>query len=321
MNDQAFLSRARGCMIGLAIGDAMGDIGRSDLYRNRYGIVTDMYAGVKSTDDTEFAILTARTLVDCGGQLTSAAVTAAWEKYILGQGGMFDRGGKPLYGAVENLKRGLLPPQTGLYNVMNNDDGAAMRIAPVGILCSGDPQRAAVMAEIDAQMSHAGDGIAAAQAVAASVAVATAGGSAAEVVQAGLAQIPAASWLGYSMAKMMAICDQAGSIEAAWQDLHNVFWTPVHSACEEALPQIYGIYRLTDGDFRRGMFWASNFGRDADTIAAVVGAMAGGRQGIEAIPAEWVEKARQPSGVCLRFSAQEDVLDLADQLVKLAAQS
>ena len=36
-------SKAMGCMAGLAIGDALGDIGRTQEFRQRYGIVTNMY--------------------------------------------------------------------------------------------------------------------------------------------------------------------------------------------------------------------------------------------------------------------------------------
>ena len=102
--------------------------------------VSSLYEGAKSTDDTEFAVLTAQTLLDCGGNLTTEALLAFWEKHILDQGGLFDRGGRPLYGAVENLRRGILPPLSGQDNVLNNDDGAAMRIAPIGSDFRVDPR-------------------------------------------------------------------------------------------------------------------------------------------------------------------------------------
>ena len=309
--------RARGCLIGLAVGDALGDIGRNDAYRQRYGIVTNLYAGAKSTDDTEFALLTARTLLDCQADLTLDAVVRSWQKYILDQGGVYERGGRPLYGAVENLKRGILPPLSGKDNVLNNDDGVAMRIAPIGIVCAGEPERAAAMAEIEAQISHYADGIWAAQAVAASVAVAMVGGTTDEIIHVGMQQIPTDSWLGRAMARAMDICDQEGSIEAAWERLHTEFWTPVHSISPEAIPQIYAIFRLTDGDFRRGMFWGGNFGRDADTIGAVIGALSGAKQGAAVIPESWIETIRRPSGVCLKFTAQEDIPTLAEKLADL----
>jgi ADP-ribosylglycohydrolase len=310
-------SRALGCMLGLAVGDALGDLGRMDEYRQRYGIVTSIYDGAGSTDDTEFALLTARALIECEGNLTAEAVVAAWCKYVVEQGGVLARGGRPQYGAVANLRRGMRPPLSGRDNVGNDDDGAAMRIAPVGIVCAGDPTRAAELAAIDAQISHYADGVWAAQAVAASVAVAMTGAAPEAIIDAGLQQIPEDSWLGRAMARAMTICEETQAIEDAWERLHTDLWTPTHSACAEAIPQTYAIFRLTQGEFREGMFWSANFGRDADTITAVVGALSGARHGVDVIPREWIEKVRKPSGVCLRFTAEEDVLLIAEQLAAL----
>lgn len=311
------LSRAKGCLLGLAVGDAFGDLGRSNDYRQRYGIISELYAGAKSTDDTEFAVLTAQTLIDCGGNLTNEALLKAWDKYIIQQGGMFERGGKPLYGAVANLERGIKPPLSGHDNVQNNDDGAAMRIAPIGILCTGNPQKAAEMAKLESQISHANDGIWAAQAVAASVAVAMAGASVDEIIEAGRAVIPQDSWLGRSMAKAMDICDSSMDMYAALEQLHIQLWTPVHSMAAEAIPQAYAIFMLTKGDFRLGMIWAGNFGRDADTISAVVGALSGAIHGEAIIPPHWAAMVNQPAGVCLKFAAEKSMTSLAEQLVDL----
>jgi len=316
-NRELCVQKAQGSLLGLAVGDALGDLGRSDVYRQRYGIVTNLYAGASSTDDTEFALLTARTLLDCDGDLTTQAVVAAWQKYILGQGGIYERGGKPLYGAVENLRRGLRPPLSGEDNVANDDDGAAMRIAPIGIVCAGEPERAAALAAIEAQISHHGDGIWAAQAVAASIAVAMVDGDTQAILQAGLAQVPSDSWLGRAMQRAMGICDRAGCMEEAWEELHTQLWTPSHSTSAEAIPQIYAILRLTGGDFRRAMFWGGNFGRDADTIGAVLGAIIGARRGVSVIPDDWVQRVKRPQGVCLKFAAQEKIDVLAAALAEL----
>lgn len=130
-------------------------------------------------------------------------------------------------------------------------------------------------------------------------------------------QIPADSWLGRAMGRAMSICDQEGSIENAWERLHTELWTPVHSVSPEAIPQIYALFRLTGGDFRQGMFWGGNFGRDADTIGAVIGALSGAQHGVSMIPEGWIEMVRRPSGVCLKFAAQEDIVTLAETLAKL----
>ena len=316
--DQSLRERkAVGCLVGLAVGDALGDVGRDDEYRKRYGLATELHRNAKSTDDTEFALLTARTLIDCQGDLTTDAVLRAWQRYILDQGGVFERGGQPLYGAVANLRRGILPPLSGRDNVAHYDDGAAMRIAPLGIVCAGDPQRAAQLAAIDAEISHHADGIWAAQAIAAAVAVAMVDGTTAQVLSAATHPIPEDSWLGRSLHRAMEICDAADQMEDAWEALHSELWTPSHSAAAEAIPQALAIVRMADNDFRRGLFWAANFGRDADTIGAIVGALAGARHGIDVIPPHWIDVVRRPSGVCLRFAAQEDIPELARQLAGL----
>ncbi|MBI5650505.1 MAG: ADP-ribosylglycohydrolase family protein, partial [Chloroflexi bacterium] len=133
----------------------------------------------------------------------------------------------------------------------------------------------------------------------------------------GIAQIPRDSWLGRAMNRAMKICDEEKTIENAWERLHTELWTPSHSASPEAIPQIYALLRLTQGDFKRGMFWACNFGRDADTLGAVIGALSGAMYGVEVIPSTWVQTVRKPAGVCLKFAADEDIVDLATQLADL----
>jgi len=317
-NREDYENRASGSLIGLAVGDAMGDIGRSQEHRARYGIVTNLYPEAKSTDDTEFGILTARCLIDNGGEITPEKVYEAWKKYILDRGGAKKRAGRPLYGALENISRGLLPPLSGRHNVMNSDDGAAMRASPLGIYRAGDPDGAARLAEIDACISHDADGIWAAKAVAASVAVAMAHGSVDEIVEAGRKQLPAGSWIGRTMDLAMKICDEKGSIEEAYEDLHIRLWTPEHATAPEALPQVYAVFRLTGGDAKKGLLWSANFGRDADTICGLVCSLVGAIHGLAAFPDRWVQQVRRASGVCLDFSQDEDVVDLAGELVALS---
>ncbi len=60
-----------------------------------------------------------------------------------------------------------------------------------------------------------------------------------------------------------------------------------------------------------------NYGRDADTIGAVCGAILGAKYTLASIPPRWVEKVRHPSGTCLTFTKGLDILDVADQLATL----
>jgi ADP-ribosylglycohydrolase len=311
-------SKAAGALIGLAVGDAAGDLGRSQECRARYGIVTNLYPEARSTDDTEFTVLTARALLDSRGQLTPGRTAAAWRKYVLSRGGAKKRAGRPLYGALENLARGMEPPLSGRHNVMNIDDGAAMRASPHGILRAGDPEGAARLAAADACVSHDADGIWAAEAIAASVAVAMADGTPEEILEAGRARLPAGSWIGAAMDRAMEVCDAKPDIEEAYEELHTRLWTPEHASSPEAIPQVYAVFRLTRGDPRRGLLWSANFGRDADTISGLVCSLAGALHGIASFPEAWVSQVRRPSGVCLEFAAGEDLIALSRELVALA---
>jgi ADP-ribosylglycohydrolase len=75
--------KAVGALIGLAVGDSFGDAARMQANRETYGFITDFNAGATwSTDDTEFALLTAKTLIRNKGKLTSEAVVEAWFEEI-----------------------------------------------------------------------------------------------------------------------------------------------------------------------------------------------------------------------------------------------
>ena len=71
-------------------------------------------------------------------------------------------------------------------------------------------------------------------------------------------------------------------------------------------------------DFRTGVTCAGNFGRDADTIGAICGAILGAKYGYHTIPPVWAEKPRYPTGTCLLFTKGMDIRAVADQLTDVA---
>lgn len=56
--------------------------------------------------------------------------------------------------------------------------------------------------------------------------------------------------------------------------------------------QVFGVPAMPHENFRTVVITAGNFGRAADTIAAICGAVLGGMYGCRTIPARWAEKAR-----------------------------
>lgn len=317
-NPAKAFDKAYGALSGLAIGDSLGDAARKPENRANYGITTDFNKGASwSTDDTEFALLTAKTLIGCGGNLTSDIVVQAWLEDVAVQD-EFKRGGASEIEAANNLRKGILPPLSGKYNVFHMSDGSAMRIGPVGIICAGDPERAAAMAEIDASVSHYRDGIWGAQAVAVAVSMAMADASMEEIFDAIMKVIPEESWFYHAMNRAFEIVDNAnGSILDAWMPLHDELYTSSWATTAEALPSAFACLRMRNETFREGVVLAANFARDADTIGAVAGAILGAKYGASSIPAHWVEKTRYPTGTCLQFTKGLDIKEMAGELAKL----
>lgn len=310
--------KAYGALCGLAIGDSLGDAARKPENRANYGITTDFNKGASwSTDDTEFALLTAKILINCQGNLTSADVVKGWMEDVVVQD-EFKRGGASEVEAANNLRKGIMPPLSGKYNSFHMSDGSAMRIGPVGIVCAGDPEKAAAMAEIDASLSHFRDGIWGAQAVAAAVSVAMVDATIDEILDAAMHVIPKESWFYYAMNKTFEIIEKAnGSILDCWMPIHDELLTSSWATTAEALPSAFACLKLMNEDFKKGVILASNFARDADTIGAVAGTILGAKYGISGIPAHWAEKVRYPSGTCLQFTKGLDIKEMAEKLAKL----
>jgi ADP-ribosylglycohydrolase len=309
------IDRAKAAMVALGVGDASGDLGRDAQLRQQYGIINRLLPEGKSTDDTEFSVLSARALLSCPGDYTAQHVADTWRRLVIDKGGALDRGGTPLYGALWNLAQGIQPPYSGIDNTLNNDDGAAMRAVPFGIAAVGHPAEAARLAAIDASVSHDRDGIWAAQAIAASISVALEGAPVEEVIRTGRHWIPQDSWLGRRMVVMDGIFQDLADPFDQYEALHTRLWTPRHAIAAEAIPQVYALYQMSTGNFRKAFLLSANFGRDADTICALVLALCAAGQGLAVIPDAWVEQVRRPSGVCLAFTVQEDLLELGKELL------
>lgn len=319
INDKELaIDKAYGALSGLAIGDSFGDAARSPENQFKYGVTTDFNEGASwSTDDTEFGLLTAKILIETEGNPTTEDVVKAWLEDVAGQDD-FPRGGGSEIEGVRNVKRGIMPPFSGQYNAYSHSDGSAMRITPVGIICAGDVAAAARIAETDACISHYREGIWGAQAVAAAVSTAMVNGSIDEIISDAISVIPKDSWLHYTMTRVLEIIEENdGDALNSWMPIHNELWTSYKASVPEAVASAFAVIKLFGGDFKTGVIAAGNFGRDADTIGAIVGAILGAKYGAKTIPAKWLEKTRYPSGTCLAFAKGLDIKEISEQLALL----
>ncbi|MBB5790639.1 ADP-ribosylglycohydrolase family protein [Jiangella mangrovi] len=307
--------RARGCLVGLAIGDAMGapaeNLTAEEIHA-RWGPVTGFLTDRPSgTDDTEYAAFSALLLLEHGAALTSEDVADAWVTHLAGRDGGFPGAGFSELGTIENLRAGLRPPASGRH-LHSWSDGLAMRSAVHGVYAAGDPALAGRLAAVDGAVSHSGEGVYAGVAVAAAVAVAMTGpASAGEVAAAALDAVPEDSWTARSLRAGM---DHAGDVPALLDAVvvRSYPWTDL---APEAVALAFGAFLAASGGFAAAVTGAVSMGRDADTTAAIAGALAGAYGGLDAVPAEWRSQIGPVTGRCLgEVVAGLRPLDLADRL-------
>ncbi|MEU0285625.1 ADP-ribosylglycohydrolase family protein [Streptomyces sp. NPDC052492] len=307
--------RARGALLGLAVGDALGapaeNMKPSEIrakWGRVTGYVTDPPAG---TDDTEYAIFSGLLVARHGSALTPAHVEAAWHEWIADRAeGPFRGAGFSERGTLENLRRGLAAPISAQHRHAWSD-GLAMRAAPYGVYAAGRPDEAARLAAIDGSVSHDGEGIYGGQAVAAGVAAAMAGAPVVTVVASALAVVPDDSWTARSLRRAVTAAHHGERAVRAAVVIGGYPWTDL---APEAVALAFGAYATADGDFEQAVLTAVNMGRDADTTAAVAGALAGATQGVAAVPEHWAAAITPARGSCLPAMAGHHVLDIADLL-------
>ncbi len=314
--------RARGCLLGLAAGDALGAPAENmtpEAIAARWGVLEEIEGG--GTDDTEYSLFAASLLLRHGHALTSRDVAEAWHAEIVDRidGPMRGAGFSEL-GTVRALRRGLGPPLSGRWHPHGWSDGLAMRAAPYGIFAAGDPGEAARLAEIDGRVSHDGEGVLGGRAVAAAVAVAMTGAGPDEVVEAGLRAIPADSWTARAAGKAVEIARdgrERTSREEFARALHDSVvlkhypWTDL---APEAVALAFSAYIRGGGEVEAAVVTAANLGRDADTTAAIAGALAGAGAGEAGVPTRWARRIAPVTGRCLPAMAGRHVLDAADRL-------
>ncbi|GLX03855.1 ADP-ribosylglycohydrolase family protein [Microbispora sp. NBRC 16548] len=312
--------RARGCLLGLAAGDALGAPAENlapEEIAARWGVLTEIERG--GTDDTEYTIFAATVLLRHGHALTSEDVARAWREEIVARldGPMRGAGFSEL-GTVEALRRGLEPPLTGRWHAHGWSDGLAMRAAPYGIFAAGDPDEAARLAETDGRVSHTGEGILGGRAVAAAVAVAMTGAPPGEVAGAALRAVPEDSWTARNLRAALDVAARAPRplLGRALHDTVVVAHYPWTDLAPEAVALAFAAYVAGGGEVEASVVTAANLGRDADTTAAVAGALAGAGRGEAAVPARWAKRIGPVAGRCLPVVAGRDVRDVADEIVK-----
>jgi len=297
------LSRAQGALHGLAVGDALGmpteATSRAQIVE-RYGLLVDRFhpappghpiaeglAAGSVTDDTEQAVLIGRLMVESEGRIDPRELgrrLAAWEA------SMRERGHLSLLGpstrrAVAALAAGVDPLEAGRDGTTN---GAAMRVAPVGIAVPVGP--ALVDRVVEASVATHGTcvALAGAAAVAAAVSAGIEGACVRETFDVAADAATAAAERG----RWVAGADVGERIRWATKlvrgqgDAVATIGTLVGTsvATQESVPAAFAVLALAGDDPWLACRLGASVGGDCDTIAAMAGAVAGACCGVEALP-------------------------------------
>jgi ADP-ribosylglycohydrolase len=323
-------SSAAGALYGLAIGDALGmptqsmprewilrDYGPFTGFRAagpRQVIAAGMPAG-SVTDDTEQAVMVGELLVSGRGRiepLVFAASLMRWEERMESRGSL-DLLGPSTKAAVEKIRQGWDPEMAGRYGTTN---GAAMRIAPVGIAVECTDLATFLDAVVNASMvSHNTSlGIAGAAAVAAAISAGVQGATVPESLEFAIAAAREGSRRGHWIAggdiadrTLWAIGYVKSLPSSARADaLYNVVGTSV--ASQESVTCALALVALAEEPFQT-LLEAASLGGDTDTIAAMAGAVLGAVHGLEAWPEAAIHTVRSVNDL--------DLQPLADDLLRI----
>jgi len=325
-------ARAYGCLMGVAVGDAMGmpssllspaeirrQIGEIDRFLPAppgHFIHDGLPAG-STTDDTAQTVAVARAIIGDRGKVRPESVARevlAWAQSV----GALEEGalilGPSSLAALRRLKDGVPPAEAGQNGETN---GAPMRISPVGIIHPGDIPGAVDDAELCCLPTH-GTSVAISGAAAVAAAIAAAMGGAAATEEVVRAAVRGAE-LGERRGRPTATPSVARRIEwavslappgrdeaAVRRDLYELVGTTV--ATTETVPTALAVFNYTGGDPMRTALLAANLGGDCDTVGAIACSVAGAFAGIEAFPPETVELIERVNRLGLR--------DIASGLVR-----
>jgi len=309
--------RALGAFYGLAVGDALGmptqTLSREQVHQ-LYGelrgfepapdvnpVSRGMAAG-RVTDDTEQAVLVAQALVEGGGLVEPMVLVdrlLGWERAAAAAGSL-DLLGPSTRRALAALRDGVPPSQSGRHGDTN---GAAMRVAPVGIATPVEPL--AGLCEAVAEVSRPTHATAVAVSGACAVAAAvSAGVDGADVEGAVVAAVEGArrgAALGHPSPDLDP--DVAGRIEravalvrglddaSALEAVDRQVGTGVAAA--ESVPAAFAVAVLAADDPWRAGLLGARLGGDSDTIAAMAGAVVGACSGLARLPDEAVALVRE----------------------------
>jgi len=276
--------RARGCLLGLACGDAVGTTSEFKP-RGAFPPVKDMVGGGhfqlepgQWTDDTSMALCLAESLVTCRGfdplDQMERYVRWAEDGYMSPTGECFDIGNTTSQALRAFRDSG--DPMSGPTEPRSAGNGSIMRLAPVVLYYYPDSDEVDRYTAESSRTTHGTVEAVAGCRILGGILLAALDG-------AGKSDVPAAvkpaDWMS---PKLQDIA------RGAYQTKHR---DEIRGSgyVVECLEAALWCFQKT-ASFEEAILEAANLGDDADTTAAVCGQVAGAFYGMGGIPARWLDK-------------------------------
>lgn len=180
------------------------------------------------------------------------------------------------YFALENLKRGIYPPDSGNFNNYFSEwIGAQMRTMVCGFAAPGQPLKAAYYAYLDSSVSHSKNGIYGGIHSAVMTSLAFELENAREIIKESMKFIPKNSEFYYYLELTLNRCKEMDTAEAAWNNIKEEFkkynWIHTYPNMAAVVIALYFSGDKIDRAFRI----LADCGYDVDCNAGEVGSILG----------------------------------------------
>lgn len=321
------LNKVVGTLVGVAMGDAMGmpsELWSRRKVKQRFGRITEFLPGpddhfiVKGfkagtvTDDTSQTLKICETIIANQGKVEAELIARAILEWAEETGAFHNNYlGPSSQKALLSIKSGTPIEEAGASGDTN---GAAMRIAPIAMVCKADNIKRLVDLVEQASLGTHNTNIAIAGAAMLAAAISAAIDTddwnviLDKVFQAydegfdrGNDTFGASSKERLKLALQWV--EEEEDEEQLMEKLYNIIGAGV--ATTEAVPTAIALAYYAQGDPVKGTLLAANLGGDCDTIGAMVGGLCGAYAGIEAIPDESVRKLEAVNRIDLRGIAEK----------------
>lgn len=294
--------RFRGCLLGLAAGDAVGTA-LEFTPRDAVRPISDMVGGGpfnlkpgEWTDDTSMALCLATSLIERGGfdpqDQMNRYCNWAERGYLSSNGRCFDIGATVARSLTAYRRSG--GAFSGPTDPTAAGNGSLMRLAPVVLFYYPQKDQAVRFAAESSRTTHgAAECLHACALLAEFLLRALSGASRAEILS--VVQGCLCSSALDSIARTEFLGKPRSAIRGSGYVVH----------CLEAALWCFS----ETNSFRDAVLLAANLGEDADTTAAVCGQLAGAHYGVSGIPDAWLA----------RLVMRDEIIRLADQLCEANA--